>query len=185
MWADQGLILPLEKWTHFFLGPWLVVCQSIDISNQMESNGAISNFEMKILCNSVLHNFFYPTFDTLPFDSIWLEISTSWHTSSQGPKVHLKRPFLIEIAVASYPWWTAINLCWQDLDQATGETYEKLRKNLHTTGFIIRLCDYIKIIFAKTKIFFFKPKHTKVNLSENTNYCLTSNSAVLFLNTNW
>ena len=41
---------------------------------------------MKILCNSVLHNFFYPKLDTSPFDSIWLEISLSWHTKSQGPK---------------------------------------------------------------------------------------------------
>ena len=32
-------------------------------------------------------------------------------------KVHLKRSFLIEIAAASYPWWTAINFDWQDLDQ--------------------------------------------------------------------
>ena len=52
----------------------------------MESNGEVSNFEMKNLCNTVLHNFFYPKFDTLPFDSIWLEISIDWHTKSQGPK---------------------------------------------------------------------------------------------------
>ena len=70
MWAKNGLSLPLEKLIHFFLGPWPLVYQSIEISNQMESNGVVSNFETKILCNSVLHNFFYPKFDTSPFDSI-------------------------------------------------------------------------------------------------------------------
>ena len=60
----------------------------------MESNGVVSNFETKILCNSVLHNFFYPKFDTSPFDSIWLEISIDWYTKSQGPKkkcIHFTR----------------------------------------------------------------------------------------------
>ena len=70
MWAKNGLILPLEKLIHFFLGPWLLAYQSIEISNQMESNGVASNFVTKILCNSVLHNFCYPKFDTSPFDSI-------------------------------------------------------------------------------------------------------------------
>ena len=68
--TEQGSILPIVRWIDFFLGPWLLVYQSIEISNQMESNGEVSNFEMKILCNSVLHNFFYPKFDTSPFDSI-------------------------------------------------------------------------------------------------------------------
>ena len=86
VWVGHGSIFHFVIWIDFFLGPWLEVCQFVEISNQIESNGAVSNFEMKILCNSVLHNFFYPTFDTSPFDSIWLEISTNWHTSSQGPK---------------------------------------------------------------------------------------------------
>ena len=34
------------------------MCQFVEIFNQIETNGAVSNFEMKILCNSVLHNFF-------------------------------------------------------------------------------------------------------------------------------
>ena len=68
--TGAGWILPLVKWAHFFLGPWLLVYQSLEISNQMESNGKVSNFEMKNLCNSVLHNFFDPRFDTSPFDSI-------------------------------------------------------------------------------------------------------------------
>ena len=29
---------------------------------------------------------FFSTLKTSPFDSIWLEISTNWHTTSQGPK---------------------------------------------------------------------------------------------------
>ena len=35
---------PIVKWVNFFLGPWLLVCQSIEISNQMESNGKVSTF---------------------------------------------------------------------------------------------------------------------------------------------
>ena len=45
VWAGQGLILPLEKLLHFFLGPWLLVCQFIDISNQMETTGEVSNIK--------------------------------------------------------------------------------------------------------------------------------------------
>ena len=48
VWAGQGSILPLVKWIDFFLGPWLVVCQFIEISNQMESNGEVLNFEQKL-----------------------------------------------------------------------------------------------------------------------------------------
>ena len=42
---DRGSILPLEKLTHFVLGPWLLVCQFIDISNQMETTGEVSKIE--------------------------------------------------------------------------------------------------------------------------------------------
>ena len=45
--ARQGWILPFVKWVHFFLGPWLLVYQFIEISNQMEVNGEVSNFERK------------------------------------------------------------------------------------------------------------------------------------------
>ena len=41
MLQNRGLV----KWIHFFLGPWLVVCQFIEISNQMESNGKVLNLE--------------------------------------------------------------------------------------------------------------------------------------------
>ena len=37
-WQGQEQILPLEKWIHFFLGPCLLVCQFIEIYNQMELN---------------------------------------------------------------------------------------------------------------------------------------------------
>ena len=47
--AMQEWILPLKKWVHFFLGPWLLVCQFTDISNQMESSGEVSNVEQKNL----------------------------------------------------------------------------------------------------------------------------------------
>ena len=47
MSTGQEWILPLVKWVHFFLGPWLLVCQFIDISNQMESTGEVSNVEQK------------------------------------------------------------------------------------------------------------------------------------------
>ena len=44
---DRGCILPLVKRVHFFLGPWLLVCQFIEISNQMELIREVSNFEKK------------------------------------------------------------------------------------------------------------------------------------------
>ena len=33
------MILPFEKWSHVFLGPWLLVHQFIEMSNQREVNG--------------------------------------------------------------------------------------------------------------------------------------------------
>ena len=45
---------PLEKWIHFFLSPWLLVCQFIEISNQMEPTGKVSNVEQKDLYNALL-----------------------------------------------------------------------------------------------------------------------------------
>ena len=41
------------KWVLFFLGPWLLVYQFIDISNQIEANGHVSNFGKNNLCNSL------------------------------------------------------------------------------------------------------------------------------------
>ena len=83
--AGQEWILPLEKWAHFFLGPWLLVCQFLDISNQMETTGEVSNIKRIFLCNRPLYKFFCSTLDTSPVDSIWLEMSINWHTKSQGP----------------------------------------------------------------------------------------------------
>ena len=67
--AGQGWILPLEK-VHFLLGLWLLVCQFIEISNQMELNGQISNIEHFFLYNRVLYKFFCSKFETWPFSSI-------------------------------------------------------------------------------------------------------------------
>ena len=80
------MILPLVKWVHFFLGPWLLVCQFIEISNQMEVNGEVTNFGWKNLFNTLLYKNFFSKFETWPFTSIWLEISINWYTKSQGPK---------------------------------------------------------------------------------------------------
>ena len=52
--ASQEWIFSIEKWVHFFLDPWLLVCQFVKISNQMESNCKASNFENKNLFNSLL-----------------------------------------------------------------------------------------------------------------------------------
>ena len=84
--AGQEWILPQEKWAHFFLGPWLLVCQFIAISNQMESTGEVSNVEQKNLYNGLLHKKILLMFDTSPVVSIWLKMSINWHTKSQGPK---------------------------------------------------------------------------------------------------
>ena len=93
-----------EKWSHFFLGPWLLVCQFIDISNQIGVNGHVSNFEQKILYNRLLYKKFLSMFDISPVGSIWLEISINWHTKSQGPKKKctyftpvLPRPLVIRV----------------------------------------------------------------------------------------
>ena len=36
--------LPFVKWLHFVIGPCVLVCQFIEISNQMEVNGEVANF---------------------------------------------------------------------------------------------------------------------------------------------
>ena len=56
--ARQEWMLPLKKLIHFFLGPWLLVCQFIDISNQMETTGELSNIERIFLYNGPLYKFF-------------------------------------------------------------------------------------------------------------------------------
>ena len=84
--AGQEWILTLEKWIHFFLGPWLLVYQFIDISNQMESTGEVSNVVQKNLYNALLYEKILSMFDTSPVGSIWLEMSINWYTKSQGPK---------------------------------------------------------------------------------------------------
>ena len=35
---------PFCKMVAFFLGPWVLVCQFIEISNQMEVNGEVTNY---------------------------------------------------------------------------------------------------------------------------------------------
>ena len=37
-WTLHRACVPFVKWVHFFLGPWLLVYQFIEISNQMELN---------------------------------------------------------------------------------------------------------------------------------------------------
>ena len=77
--AGLEWILPLEKWGHFFLGPWLLVCQFIDISNQMESTGEVSNVEQKKLYNGLLFKKILSMFDTSPVVSIWWFTGVSPH----------------------------------------------------------------------------------------------------------
>ena len=78
---------PCCKMSTFFLtSTWLLVCQFMDISNQMETTDELSNIERIFLCNGPLYKFFCSTFDTSPVDSVWLEMSVNWHTKSQGPK---------------------------------------------------------------------------------------------------
>ena len=91
MWAGQESILRFAILIDFFLGPWLVVCQFIDISNQIEPTGEVANILQKNLYNAALNKFFNSKFDTSPFDFIWLEISKNLHTSSQGPKKNLSK----------------------------------------------------------------------------------------------
>ena len=53
--ARQEWILPLKKLVHFFLGPWLLVCQFIDISNQLETTDKVSNIERIFLYNRAFY----------------------------------------------------------------------------------------------------------------------------------
>ena len=48
LWQGHGWILPLVKRIYFFLDPWLLVFQFIEIFNQMELTWNVSNFEKKI-----------------------------------------------------------------------------------------------------------------------------------------
>ena len=86
VWAGQGSILRFVILMEFFLGPWLDVCQFVEISNQMESNGEVTSIERIFLYNATLYKFFCKMFTTSPVGSIWLEMSINWHTTSQGPK---------------------------------------------------------------------------------------------------
>ena len=52
----------------------------------MEPTGEVSNVEQKNLYNALLYKKILSMFNTSPVGSIWLEISISWHTKSQGPK---------------------------------------------------------------------------------------------------
>ena len=65
--AGQEWILPIVKWVNFFLGPWFLVYQFIDISNQMEPTEEVSNVEQKNLCNALLYKKY--SFDFLSFAS--------------------------------------------------------------------------------------------------------------------
>ena len=58
----------------------------MEISNQMELTGEVSNVEQKSLYNALLYKKILSMFDTSPVGSIWLEISINWHTKSKGPK---------------------------------------------------------------------------------------------------
>ena len=64
----QGRILPLEKWVHFFLGSWLLVCQFIEISNQMELTGEVSKFEQKNYTMFYYIKNFFQSLRLAPFD---------------------------------------------------------------------------------------------------------------------
>ena len=58
VWAGQGSILCFVIWIDFFLGPWLVVGQFIDISNQIEPTGEVANILQKKLYNAALYKNF-------------------------------------------------------------------------------------------------------------------------------
>ena len=57
--VSAGTNVKIVKWIRFFLGPWLLVCQFIEISNQMEVNGDVTNFGWKNLFYTLLHKKFF------------------------------------------------------------------------------------------------------------------------------
>ena len=54
--GGAGVDPPSWKTDTFFLGPWLLVCQFIEICNQMEITGAVSNFERIFLYKGACTN---------------------------------------------------------------------------------------------------------------------------------
>ena len=83
MSARQEWILPFVKWVLFFLGPWLLVYQFIDISNQIEANGHVSNFGKNNLCNSLSYKkIVFEVWDV----AIYLHLIGNFCKLAQGPK---------------------------------------------------------------------------------------------------
>ena len=71
VWAGQGSILPFVILIDFFLGPWLVVCQFVEISNQMESNGEVLSLEQIFLFNTILYKMIFLNAQNF---AIWLHL---------------------------------------------------------------------------------------------------------------
>ena len=71
MWAGQGSILRFVIWIDFFLGPWLVEGQFVDISNQIEPTGEVANILQKNLYNASLNK--KVSIDACYF-AIWLHL---------------------------------------------------------------------------------------------------------------
>ena len=84
MWAGHGWILPLVKWAHFFLGPWLLVSQFIEFSNQMDLNGEVWNFGYFIKNDFYCNSQSFRDFPEAPFNWKLFKIV---HTKCQG---HMK-----------------------------------------------------------------------------------------------
>ena len=84
--SGAGVNPPFSKMSTFFLRS---LALSVPIRRNFQSN------EVKWKSLKPWTNFFYiipyyikrfcSRLKTSPFDSIWLEISTNWHTTSQGP----------------------------------------------------------------------------------------------------
>ena len=60
---------PPPKNELIFFGPWLLVCQFIDISNQMEPTGEVSNVEQKKKYNALIYLYKKISFDVWYFAS--------------------------------------------------------------------------------------------------------------------
>ena len=82
--SGTGVNPPFCKMGIFFL--WSLAL-SVPIRRNFQSNRVKwqSTLSKKCLFNTYYINIFLSKFETSPFTSIWLEISTNWYTKSQGP----------------------------------------------------------------------------------------------------
>ena len=108
MWAGQGWTLPLEKRAHFFLSPWLLVCEFIEISNTILSFIRKTEFSLLKGATVVIFAYFWKIKLFLFFYEIFLK--TIWLVMMYGNRPHRK----LEILQSPVSHLTPYHICLID-----------------------------------------------------------------------